>query len=353
MIKKLAFISLLVILIGSHPAFGHVGNQFLPKGCGSCHMGHGMSGQPMLDKAEEELCYKCHGSDAEKTGMISEGKLAVGAPAKNIKDEFAKIYRHPVAEGVGHSANEKLPSYKSSSVQHAECADCHNPHERIYPGEKQTYEVAGLTLSGQYTESSMNEYEICMKCHSQDVAFDMTRTDLTKQFSLSAISQHPVTQVSKSRTSKSLIDKVSSGPLMKCSDCHTNDDPNGPRGPHGSNHKYMLSGNYDTDKYGEESSYSYEFCYSCHDSSSILSNESFPLHKEHIEGDPFREIPGTSCFTCHSAHGSQNNQHLIDFNPNAVTRDSNTGLIRYQPTGIQSGECYLNCHNHNHSPGKY
>lgn len=307
----------------------------------------------MLDRAEEELCYKCHGSEAEKYTMVLKGKLAAGAPALNIKDEFSKPYRHPVAEGVGHSSVEKLPSFKATAVQHAECADCHNPHERIYPGEKHSYQVTGLTLSGQYTESSTKEYEICLKCHFQNGGFDVAKRSLKKQFSIGAVSQHPVTQASKSRSSMSLIDRASVGSLMKCSDCHTNDDPDGPRGPHGSNHKYMLSGNYDDDKYADESSYAYEFCYSCHDRSSILSNESFPLHKEHIQGDPIRDIPGTSCFSCHSAHGSQDNPFLLDFNPNAVTRDSNTGLIRYQSTGDKSGECYLNCHDYNHSPGRY
>ena len=74
----------------------------------------------------------------------------------------------------------------------------------------------------------MNEYEICLKCHSQNSAFDMAKKSMAKQFSASAVSQHPVTQVSKGRTSNSLIAKVSSSPLMKCSDCHTNDDPDGP-----------------------------------------------------------------------------------------------------------------------------
>ena len=140
---------------------------------------------------------------------------------------------------------------------------------------------------------------------------------------------------------------------MRCTDCHTNDDPNGPRGPHGSNHRFLLSGNYDIDPVTEESPLAYEFCYSCHDRFSILDNESFPLHREHIVGDPIRGIPGTSCFTCHASHGSVEYAHLLRFNANAVSPDRTTGQIRYLSMGERSGECYLSCHGYDHGPERY
>lgn len=333
----------------------HVSNPLLPEGCGSCHVGHGIEDEPMLSASEEDACYQCHGSEEKQSAMKSAGKLAASAVLADMESEFRKTYRHPVEDRSGHSPTEKLPSITSGSVDHAECVDCHNPHQRIQLGPKQTYDVQGYSLSGQYLETSTNEFEICLKCHSESTGLtSSTSRNMLREFSVSVVSQHPVTKITSASRSVSLsLSGPQSGALMKCSDCHTNDDPDGPRGPHASNHKFLLSGNYDTDIYANESPFAYEFCYSCHERTSILSNESFPLHREHIEGDPLSGVKGTSCFTCHASHSSQSNSHLIEFNRAAVSRDRQTGRIDFIEMGERAGECYLSCHGHNHSPGKY
>jgi hypothetical protein len=192
-----------------------------------------------------------------------------------------------------------------------------------------------------------------LKCHTGSAGTPGLQENIQRQFSVGVRSQHPVTQPITGSKSVSLVSSLSSGSEMKCSDCHTNDYADGPKGPHGSKYKYLLSGNYATDVYSEESPFAYEFCYSCHDRSSILGNESFPLHREHITGDPLRNIKGTSCFTCHASHSSQSYDHLIDFNLQAVSSESTTHRLFYLPSGERSGECYLNCHGHDHSPARY
>lgn len=350
--KRYKHYTLIIILMATGSLSGHIDNPFLPKGCASCHVGHGMSNQPMIEKAEENSCYDCHGSDARRTEMISKGKLSSGAPVNDIEKVFKKPYRHPVEEGLAHSPTEVLPSDTKSSVSHAECVDCHNPHQRIGAGNKLS-DVSGYTISGQRKKDNVYEYEICLKCHAEYVGLDKPNHDLLAEFSTSVNSQHPVTRPATGKNRESLSSGAIVQATMECSDCHTNDDPDGPRGPHGSNYKYMLSGNYDTDIYASESPYAFEFCYSCHERSSILSDDSFPLHRLHILGDPLRNIPGTSCFTCHSSHSSRINPFLIDFNPKAVSVDETTRMIRYQSFGNKNGECYLKCHGVSHSPARY
>ncbi len=351
--RRIVLSILLISITVGMPAGSHVDNPFLPKGCGSCHVGHGMSNQPMLDQIEEDFCYKCHGSEEDRTKMIAQGKLAPGANSHNIKEVFSKPYRHPVEEGMGHSPTEKLPSSKGAAVSHAECVDCHNPHQRTGAAGNQVYEVQGYSLTGQYKETATYEYELCLKCHADYVGYDQSGKNLMSEFAQSVKSQHPVTRPARGINNSSLIPKISAMNMMKCSACHTNDDPNGPKGPHGSNHRFMLSGNYDVGIYAQESPYAFEFCYSCHERTSILSDESFPYHSLHILGDPLENIPGTSCFTCHASHSSRDNPFLIEFNPKAVSIDKDTQIINYLSSGNNSGECYLNCHGHAHSPARY
>ncbi len=352
MSRNVIYICVLLVL-GISTVYGHVNNPLLPEGCGSCHVGHGIKNEPMLVASEEQMCYLCHGSGDNASKMKSYGKLAPAASPKDIESEFEKLYRHPVEERLGHSPAEKLPAANKNAASHSECVDCHNPHQRIQAGGKAVYEVTGYSLSGQYLETALHEYEICFKCHYETEGGRSDARSVYREFSLSVASQHPVTKVISQRKSASLLASSIPGVQMKCSDCHTNDDPDGPRGPHGSNNRFMLSGNYDTDIYADESPFTYEFCYSCHDRNSILDNESFPLHREHIVGDLLSGIRGTSCFTCHASHSSQSNANLIEFNTEAVSRESRAGRISYIETGDASGECYLRCHGHEHSPGKY
>jgi predicted CXXCH cytochrome family protein len=346
----LTFAAVLVLAVSTS---GHIESPLLPEGCGSCHVGHGLQQQPMLNKAEEDFCYQCHGSEQEQSLMKAAGKLSAAAQLADIKKEFTKPYRHPVVEGFGHSPTERLPSESGVPARHAECVDCHNPHQRHQGGARTVYEVPGYSLSGQYLEVSLHEYEICFKCHVDYTGVSEPGKDAYHDFSLANASQHPVVRGSVGKKSVSLLTPFAAGATMKCSDCHTNDDPNGPRGPHGSNYRFLLSGNYDTDIYADESPFAYQFCYSCHDRSSILNNESFPLHREHIVGDPLRGIRGTSCYTCHAAHSSRNNPYLIRFNRDAVSPSRKTGRLDFSVTGSGSGQCYLTCHGHSHEPGSY
>jgi predicted CXXCH cytochrome family protein len=332
---------------------GHEDSLLLPEGCGSCHVGHGLSGQPMLALSEEEFCYQCHGSSEKRTRMVDTGRLSAAAVLSDIEAEFQKTYRHPVEEGFGHSPQEELPRLSAGKVRHAECVDCHNPHQKIRGGEAALLEVKGYSVAGRHLQTSAYEYEVCLKCHSDRLGLSTGERSLTNDFSLDARSQHPVTRPGSGTRPPSLLSPIGKNGTMKCSDCHRSDDPDAPAGPHGSSHQYLLSGNYDLGVYVDESPFAFEFCYSCHDRSSILDNESFPLHRQHLLGDPLEGRSGTSCYTCHVSRGSLSELHLLEFNPQAVQPEDLSRVIEYRQLGSGSGQCLLKCHDYNHGPGKY
>ncbi len=134
--------------------------------------------------------------------------------------------------------------------------------------------------------------------------------------------------------------------FLSCQDCHNNPDASslgggGPNGPHGSRFAFLLAARYETRDFTIESPQAYALCYRCHDRNSILGNESFSRHREHI-------VRGrTPCSACHAPHGvpgnSAQHDHLINFDLSIVT-----GRRWYQSTGRFRGTCTLRCHNVEH-----
>lgn len=341
-----------VLLALATGAGAHVDSPLLLEECGSCHVGHGLSGQPMLGQVEENVCFRCHGGQEARSREMAEGRLAGGAQLEDVEAEFRKLYHHPVLEGTGHSPVERLDGGRMSEVRHSECVDCHDPHQRVAGGLRSVDRVSGLTLSGEIIEESVFEYQVCLKCHGdRPVAYGITHT-LREEFGLEARSQHPVTRDPSGREMPSVLPHAANRRLL-CSDCHGSDDPDGPRGPHGSRHEFLLRGNYDTGIYAEESPLAFELCYGCHDRESILSDESFPLHSLHIQGDPLAGTRGTSCFTCHASHGSPSDPSLVRFNSDAVAPGGPLRQVQFLQMGERSGECSLSCHGHDHTPGVY
>ena len=141
---------------------------------------------------------------------------------------------------------------------------------------------------------------------------------------------------------------------LKCADCHASDDPTSARGPHGSKYQGLLTDNYSTGDNITESSFAYGICYKCHKRSSILGNETFTSHSRHIIGERNFKGGGTSCYTCHSSHGSVENRYLIRFNREFVT-ESSTGKLKFVEKGTYTfhGECWLTCHGVDHNPKSY
>lgn len=328
----------------------HLDGKIMTAGCASCHLG-----SDFTNGGGPAKCITCHGP---QTG-IANRPLFQKTMLRDVSREFAKNYRHPVFDKPGiHNAREMLPETNSATPRHAECADCHSPHYVTVDNP-----FAGLKGKqvGNFAAPITKEYELCYRCHAESANLPLKSTNKRMEFSKTNPSFHPVEDEGKNlqvisllrpyREKKTAANDVS---IIKCADCHASDDPNSPRGPHGSKYEGILVDNFATADGIQESSYAYALCYRCHKRSSILGNESFPLHSRHIAGERNFKGGGTSCHTCHTSHGSPENRYLIRFNRAYVT-ESSTGKLKFVEKGSYSfhGECWLTCHGVDHNPKTY
>ena len=354
-------------------------------GCESCHMPHSAAAaQRGLKAVEEATCgsgaLQCHGSSG------------VG---RNIQAEFAKAYRHPsydvtpsVHDPSESPASTTLPLPETSPVaaRHAECSDCHNPHASYAvaatrpKGSGMIAGVWGIDTNGALklpsgTPSSVNEYEICYKCHGDSANKPQSgggpappypnrvapQFNMRLMFDPSNPSFHPVEAPGVNTSVPSLSAGWTTASIVLCADCHDNDQgpraptPGiGPAGMHGSNYKHLLVARYDMETSSTaESASAYALCYKCHDRTSILSDVSFTRHHLHISDE------NSSCSLCHDPHGisstqgnGSNNSNLINFDKRFIT-PSSSGILRFDDLGARKGRCYLTCHGKNHDPISY
>ena len=321
----------------------HGDTRKLPKGCQSCHKGHGEYNTPMLSQAKDLFCFKCHGNSASINIARREGDIAFDTVLLNIKREFEKVYRHPIEKTGVHTYRETLPETDPSMPRHSECVDCH--HHHYVTKENKSLGLKGTSVEGAQVTNIINEYELCFNCHSYSANLPSDQTNKAELLKISNPSYHPVIGQGQNHRVPSLQPPLTETSLIKCTDCHNNDDPFGPKGPMGSNHRHLLKKNF-TDHDGAEGVTQYDLCYSCHARASILGNESFQYHNLHIS------VVGTSCRTCHNPHGSTQYTHLIDLNSFSISPSSG-GSLNFRDLGDRAGECFLSCHGKDHNPGSY
>lgn len=334
----------------------HGDKRIMPRSCRACH--RGMS---MVIRNEEVTCLQCHGSSVKRAEMESAGYLVRSSRIElaNIETELRKPYNHPVLSTRGvHFRTEILPESIVNAARHSECADCHDPH--LLSEETPFRGISGKRV-GNFSTDITEEYELCYKCHAGSANLPADSTDKQLEFRPTNKSYHPVEKEGANAHVISLKSpyaarKERPGDIstISCSDCHGSDNENGPRGPHGSIYRGLLVANYEMEDGRSESSHAYALCYKCHDRTSILGDESFPYHSLHILGNRSRNQPGTSCFTCHDAHGSVGNQYLIRFNTDVV-EENLAGKLQFKAQGVASrhGSCALNCHGVEHEPKEY
>lgn len=351
-------ISCILILIFapfSLRAGDHLDKGKLPIGCATCHYKSNLK-----TGGGSKGCITCHGNPQRR---VAPAKIPAAAIPKrndltNIEVEFFKTFRHPTFDAPGiHRPDEILPEINSKAPRHAECVDCHHPHyvtkENRFAGIK-VRKVAGIY------GSATAEAQVCYRCHGDSLNLPGKYSNKRLEFSTTNPSFHPVEGEGRNSAVLSLIrpykekkfaaDDVS---IISCSDCHGNDNHNGPKGVHGSIYRFILKDNFDASDAISESQFAYALCYRCHSRSSILANESFRFHSLHIQGNGLGK-PGTSCFTCHNSHGSAEYKYLIKFNRSVVSPTS-TGVLKFVERGSAkfSGECYLTCHGVEHNPKSY
>ena len=315
----------------------------------------------MKISGEESVCLSCHGVTTRRDEMIRRGYMrqANDLVLSDVESELRKPYSHPVLGVSGvHRQYEALPEEGISVPRHAECVDCHDPHlvERGVPFRG----ISGRRV-GNFIAEIDAEYQLCYKCHSESANLPSRSTDKHTEFKTTNPSFHPVEGEGANACVISLktpyvARKQNPGDVseISCHDCHGSDDPTGAKGPHGSRFPGLLKANYSMEDGRPESENDYALCYGCHDRASILGNESFAYHSQHILGSSAGGEGGTSCFTCHDAHGSTRYQYLIRFNEDVVLPNAD-GKLEFKAQGVASrhGSCLLNCHGVEHNPKEY
>lgn len=297
-----------------------------PGGCATCHKGHGVKSSPMLRLDRTELCFSCHGG--------FRGNMPEELKAKtDIYSVFQKRYRHPVFEtSQYHKPLEELPERDPSAPRHVACQDCHRVHDST--PERPWKKIKGYSATKTKKREADEEYEVCYLCHADSLNRPPDRKDISDLMDSLNPSYHPVEARGKNGRVPSLIPPLNSNSKILCTDCHGNSDPSGPKGPHGSDYEFILKARYERHE-GPESYEAYELCYSCHERQSILGNQSFQRHKEHVV---YQHIP---CSACHDSHGSRLNQHLINFDPQFV---SPVPIPSYVASPSGRPMCFLKCH---------
>lgn len=321
----------------------HGDKSKLPNGCASCHKGHGVYNTPMLSERKDLYCFRCHGHESYLEKAKQDGDVATDVKLPSVQKEFEKPYRHPIETSWIHRYDEILPEVDSSVQRHVACGDCHH-HHLVHENNKHSG-IRGTNKDGLKVRIS-SEYELCFNCHSYSANLPGNQMNKAEIFSPSNPSYHPVIAPGANLDMPSLMPPLTTSSLIKCTDCHGNDDALGSKGPHGSRYRYLLNSNY-TMTDGPEGISQYELCYRCHRRESVLSNnESFPLHDFHVT------MKNTSCRSCHNPHGSLQYTHLIDFNNGNIT-PSSSGQLGFVDLGNKAGQCFLTCHGVDHDPKTY
>lgn len=316
--------------------------------CSDCHQPHSAPSGPYLLRKQTvtDTCLACH------NGTV--------AGAANLSSEMSKLSVHDTQDPVD-------PPGKA--WEHTTCTSCHEPHTMNSGGggaragvHPNFGSIAGVNAGGSPVVKAAFEYEVCFRCHGDAnriqpaVPRRITQNNTRLEFSPTAVSFHPVETTGRNQDVPSLKPGWTTASTMTCSSCHGSDTGlgSGPKGTHGSNYAPLLSERYETEDFTSESAGSYALCYKCHDRTNILSNASFPGHKQHIVD------LRTPCSACHDAHGIASgqgsptgNSNLINFASNIVFPDRATGRLEFRDAGMFSGECYLTCHGRDHSPARY
>ncbi len=322
-------------------------------GCENCHQTHAAPRPVRLlsHLFEEETCLVCHNGNVATTDIAAELTKQYG----HFVQEFSDI--HDAAE-----------DFSWGGVRpHVECEDCHNPHMANgdpSPGAPRVsganIGVSGINATGRQVRSAQNLSTICYKCHTEynviptlRIYRQLDQFNARLEFDRANPSFHPVGSQGVNRQVPSLLSPYTVNSIIFCTDCHNNDDDMGPRGPHGSRFEYLLEREYKTLDYTVEDPSTYALCYKCHSRQSILENQSFAEHKEHIQDE---QAP---CSACHDPHGisntqgnSLNNSNLINFDVKIVSPNSK-GKLQFVDQGKFRGQCFLNCHGKEHNPERY
>lgn len=388
-------------LLATHPMRAQTTSVVAPKSKGrlahgDCRLCHGVHANMRLTKASpkktsmvsplhsefDTACLYCHQGPSLPATDQGASKLSMwsGSGSSHFDGPFldrAKGYVRVVDMGPRHSP-----------LLRAECTGCHDMHAKDQPANllSTAFDAFGKPMKVKPTTIA----QTCFGCHAGQEAVRIPRADhdLGTLFQPSAVSAHRPGEKGTGRFELPSLRLGLTKRSLDCTSCHDNPNPAGPRGPHASPFPHLLKASYgregDVGMVGDRMN---DLCFTCHDRTSILSNQSFPWHAQHVAGFTaaskvvgpatlrpssrqtqvagvgFRGLSAGSgssagvgqpaaCATCHDPHGSVKYPALIAFDKNVVTRSS-VGAIDYQRSGLGHGTCTLSCHGYDHVQTRY
>jgi hypothetical protein len=352
----------------------------------SCHRPHygpqGRIGSRNFNT--EGLCLSCHQGQPAKSSADRAPKLPTAGieVSSHLK---ARIRRRSAA------FRREVEAGGRRVVLQDDCSACHDLHGR----EAGMVRPVAFDTRGQLVGSKPASFsQVCFGCHAGPQAAPAARSekDLGPRFSAGATSRHAIGGTASDRPDLPSLRSALFQGKLDCTSCHNNPDTTGMRGPHTSPYPFLLKASYGREKdslgMAERSN---ELCLTCHAKASILANQSFPLHNEHITGwvgignrasrkgaSPLKPgersmpaarfgrdprmgrttgyLPGfgetTPCATCHEPHGSLKSPALVEFD-RAVVGPSSVGAVEFRRTGPRQGTCTLTCHGYDHVQTRY
>ena len=350
----------------------------------SCHRTHRdpVPRPGAMGSALESLCLSCHQARDGSPGLDRVPRL----PLLPVEGS-SHLRSNPNRRGLEFRREVATRSGKKIVLQQ-NCSACHDPHGKdagMPRGE--AFDARGQLLGSKPSSFA----QVCFGCHAGSEAAPTRRNepDIGLRFSPSAVSRH---RIGVSAIERPDLPSLRTSPFrtkLDCVSCHDNPDPSGIRGPHLSSYPFLLKAPYFREKeLGQSGERANELCLTCHDRSSILANQSFPLHSKHISGfvgirpgtlDRKAAVPSgsatiargirdprvgrtlgfmagygepTPCATCHVPHGSMKHPSLVQFDRNIVS-SSSVGGVDFVKTGPRQGTCTLTCHGHDHVQTRY
>jgi len=321
------------------PRFADMGEQ----ACAQCHAIHTVPVKDnLLRTAENTLCMSCHdGLQDSETEVASD---------LDLEAVFEKAFIHPIRLN---SPTEERPAMDAWSSGIADdrsvaCSDCHNPHavtdQSASPFlDGSQFYVDGIDSRG-FSKSIVDyEYETCYKCHGM-VQNAGTGRDVARLFARTNLSFHPVEAPGNNPFVPSLKAEWSEQSMLRCTDCHGNDDPLGPQGPHGSNVPHILKAAYADFPFSNVDEN--QLCFRCHEEQQVVQSNGFRFHQLHIKN------AGYACSACHNPHGSIEYPGLMDLDQNFI-QPLNNGTLEIVQTEPGHGSCSLKCHDKSHANYTY
>ena len=314
--------------------------------CVNCHTPHGAGDglgliPSQISVREEGSCLACHD--------------ASGPALTDVQSDFNRSSAHPTTTSQQrHDAGESTPGDFGISDRHAECEDCHNPHDvradtiaptppdasarnqrisRVAVTNGTAGTVPTYTFLPAADTGTVREYELCFKCHSSWTTQPAGQDDMALLFNPNNPSYHPVEALGKNTNIRveAFVSPWTATSRVYCGDCHGSDD-GAVAGPHGSTHAGLLRDAYPASSAFREMAPN-EVCFNCHSYTIYADRDRddasrFRSHERHFDKD-------VVCYACHDSHGSTTLPSMIvtGRDPGIVsyTQDANGGSCAGTP----------------------